>query len=350
LQAAERLKVDVQVFEQSIAIMEGGNFSIDIRCNPIPLKSQAMQDYLTNEIPEISPCQGAYFGNQNQSISDRDAAMIEISGLKVYGVDTQQDTIIAGVEPIGIGMDATLKKLQEILLLSSSQRPIFIGFDVDDTLLGLREDHTKEEFLKERQDLAEAVAQLALEGVKIVIFSDGDSQVTLKRIGYPLMQILQKKKLQEPMTLTFYVNGMITKLKLTNYPDAAPTVAFDADYNAECRLKANCVALLSNLIGGVAENIDGLMLGSGILADYYFGHLTQLNADGLHVRNQDFFPEFLTMLSPKCNVLPPTFNLRDFNSNTGDVSMMSITGLPSAYRPTLIHAIAAQLMNMPPTF
>jgi hypothetical protein len=110
LQAAERLKVDVQVFGQSIAIMEGGNFSIDLRRNPIPLKSQAMQDYLTSEIPGISPCQGAYFGNQNQSVSDRDAVMIEISGLKVYGVDTQQDTIIAGVEPIGIGMDATATK------------------------------------------------------------------------------------------------------------------------------------------------------------------------------------------------------------------------------------------------
>jgi hypothetical protein len=243
----------------------------------------------------------------------------------------------------------TLKKLQEILLLSSSQRPIFIGFDVDDTLLGLKADRTKEEFLKERRDLAEAVAQLAFEGVKIVIFSDGDSQVTLERIGYPLMQILQEKKLQESVTLTFYVNGMITKLKLTTCPETVSTVAFDANYGAECRLKDNCVAFLSNLIGGVAENIDGLMSGSGILADYYFGHLTQLSADGLHVRNQDFFPEFLTMLSPKGNVLPPTFDLRDFNANTGDASMMSITGLPSAYRPTLIRAIAAQLMDTPST-
>jgi hypothetical protein len=83
-------------------------------------------------------------------------------------------------------------------------------------------------------------------------------------------------------------------LKLITYPNTVPTVAFDADYGTECRLKANCVAFLSNLIGGVAENIDGRMLGSGILADYYFGHLTHLSADGLHVRNQDFFPEFIT--------------------------------------------------------
>jgi hypothetical protein len=348
LQSGERLKVDIQIFGQSISIMEGGNFSIDIRHNPFPLKSQAMQDYLTNEIPGISPCQGAYFGNQNQTISDRDAAMVEISGLKVYGVDAKQDTIIAGVEPIGIGMDATLKKLQEILLLSPSQRPIFIGFDVDDTLLGLRMDRTKEEFLKDRRDLAEAIVQLAMEGVKIVFFSDGDSQVTLNRIGYPLMQILQEKKLQKSMTLTFYVNGMITKLKLATYPDTEPTVAIDADYGTECHLKANCVALLSNLIGGVAENINGLMLGSGILADYYFDHLTRLSADGLRMRNQDFFPEFMTIQSLKGNVLPPTFDLRNFNSNTGDVTMMSITGLPSAYRPILIHDIAAQLKDCGP--
>lgn len=83
------------------------------------------------------------------------------------------------------------------------------------------------------------------------------------------MQILQEKKLQESMTLTFYVNGMITKLKLTTYPGTVPTVAFNADYGAEYRLKANCVVVLSNLIGGVTENIDGLMLGSGILGDYY---------------------------------------------------------------------------------
>ncbi len=338
-QAAERLKVYTQVLGQSIAIMEGGNFSIDIRHDPIPLKSHAMQDYLTNEIPGISPCQGVYFGNQNQSLSDRDAAMREIRGLNVYGVDTRQDTIIAGIEPIGIGMNATFKKLQEILLLPFSQRPLFIGFDVDDTLLGLRDDRTKEELLKDRRDLAEAIAQLALEGVKIAIFSDGDSQVTLKRIGYPLSQILQEKKLQETMTLTFYVSGMITKLKLTVFPDALPMVAFDADYKAECRLKPNCVALLSNLIGGIKENAAGQMFGSGILADYYFGHLTQSSADGIHVRNQNFFPEFLTQLSPKGNVLPPTFDLRDFNSDIGDVSMVSITGLPSAYRPILIDAI-----------
>lgn len=344
--AAERLKVDVEVFGQSIAIMEGGNYSIDIRCNPIPLKSQAMHDYLTHEISGISPSQGAYFGNQNQSVEDRDAAMVQICSLKVYGVDTQQDTVIQGVEPIGIGIDATLKKLQEILLLPSSHRPIFIGFDVDDTLIGLRADRTKEEFLNDRRELAEAIAQLALEGVKIAIFSDGDSQGTLKRIGYPLMQLLQEKKVQDSITVTFYVSGMMTKLKLTSDPVNLPTVAFDADYGAECRLKGNCVTFLSNLIGGVAENSDGVMAGSGILADYYFGHFTQLR-DGLHVRNPDFFPEFLTILTPKGNALPPNFGLRDFNSITGDVSMMSITGLPSKYRPTLIHAIATQLMAIP---
>jgi hypothetical protein len=333
----------VQVLGQSIAIMEGGNFSIDIRHDPVPLKSQAMQDYLTNEIPEISPCQGAYFGNQNQSISDRDARMIEINGLKVYGVDIQQDTIITEVEPIGIGMDATLKKLQEILSLPFAERPIFIGFDVDDTLLGLRKDRSKEDFLKDRRDLAETIAKLALEGVKIVFFSDGDSQVTLKRIGYPLTQIIQEKKLQESMSLTFYVSGMMTKMKLTIHSDTTPTVVYDPDYKAECRLKPNCVTLLANLIGRLTENVEGTMLGSGILADYYFRHLTRLSGDGLHVRNQDFFPEFLTQLSPKGNVLPPTFDLRDFNSDIGDVSMLSITGLPSAYRPILIHAIVAEL-------
>lgn len=346
LQAAERLKVDVHVLGQSIAIMEGGNFSIDIRHDPIPLKSQAMHDYLANELPGVSPCQGAYFGNQNQSLADRDAAMIEIDGLKVYGVDARQDTIIAGVEPIGIGMDATLKKLQEISLLPFSRRPTFIGFDVDDTLLGLRADRTKEEFLKERRELAETVAQLAFEGVKIVFFSDGDSQATLKRIGYPLAQLLQEKKVQEPITVTFYVSGMITKLKLTIHPDAMPTVAFDAAYKAECRLPADCVAFLSDLMGAVTENADGQMVGSGILADYYFGHLTQLSEDGVHVRNQDFFPEFLTLLTPKGNVLPPTFDLRDFNSDIGDAAMVSITGIPSAYRPTLIHSIATALITI----
>jgi nitrogenase molybdenum-iron protein alpha/beta subunit len=103
-------------------------------------------------------------------------------------------------------MDATLKKLQEILLLPFSKRPNFIGFDVDDTLLGLRADRTKEELLKERYALAEVIAQLALERVKIVFFSDGDSQITLKRIGYPLMQLV-KENLKKPITFTFKVNS-----------------------------------------------------------------------------------------------------------------------------------------------
>jgi len=69
--ATERLKVETQALGQSITLMEGGNFSIDIRRDPIPLKSHAMQDYLMHEIPEISACQGVYFGNQNQFFSDR---------------------------------------------------------------------------------------------------------------------------------------------------------------------------------------------------------------------------------------------------------------------------------------
>ena len=289
LHAAERLRVDVQVLGQTIAIMEGGNFSIDMRKDPIPLKSHAMQDYLEHDIPGVSADQGVYFGNQNQSLSDRDAAMTQISGLKVYGVDAQQDTIVKGIEPIGVGMDATLKKLEE-MLLDPSQRPSFIGFDVDDTLLGLRADRTKEELLKERRGLAEAIAQLALEGVNIIFFSDGDSQITLKRIGYPLTQIIQGK-VQEAITLTFYVSGMLIKFKLTVHPGTEPTISFDADYTAEYRLRAECVSLLSTIIGGVREGEDGVMQGSGILGDYYFNHLTQLT-DGVYVRNQDFFPNF----------------------------------------------------------
>lgn len=338
-----RMKVLVNVDDETIALMEGGNYSIDIRRDPIPLKSQAMRDFLTMDIPEIPPEEGIYFGNQNQFHDDRDAAMAKINGLKVYGVDEKQETIVEEVEGIGIGMDATLQKLQEIIALPSAERPAFIGFDVDDTLLGLRPDKTKEDLLIERRSIAEIIAKLALEDIHIIFFSDGGSQTTLNRIGYPLAQILQENSLQKPVNLHFYVSGMLTKIKLLITPNNNPEIIFSPYYGKDNRLSPKSVAAMSEIIGRVSESEQGSMHGSGLLGAYYFENLTLQDSNGLCIRNTGFHPEFKTQLTLKGNVTPPTVDVRDFNPAVEDAAMISITGLPSTYRPILIEAIVDML-------
>lgn len=344
-QPPKRLEITLELPNGSLVIKEGGNFSIDIMRAPVPKKSDAMLDYLENEVNGVPAEKGVYFGNQNQSPEDRDAAMRTISGLKVFGVDEKQKTIISGIEPIGPGMDATLKMLQKFLALPKEARPCFIGFDIDDTVLGLRPDRTKEELLKDRRGIAEAMALLALEGTRLAFFSDNDSQTTLKRIGLPLTKILQEKGIIHPILMTFYVSGMATKFKMEALPQGEPKVIYDSNYGSESRLKAENVTELAMIVGDVKENEDGIVSATGIVGEYYTQKLTRLNSQGLFERNTEFYPDFLTHFTAKGNVAPPFVQFRDFNPEKNDATMFTIGGLPSQYRGEMIRNIAEQILK-----
>lgn len=316
----------------SIVIMEGGSFSIDIRQDPLPTKLEAMRNYLESR----SFQNGVYFGDQNQSPDDRDGAIAQIEGLTVYGVDKKQDTIIPTVMPIGIGMEATSKKLKDLL----SNPPAFIGFDVDDTVLGLRGDKSKEELLKERIDIAQSLVQFLLKGTQVVFFTDNDSQVTLKRIAYPLAELMQKYPFEAPLSITFYSSGMVTKMEMTIFPKGTE-IELDQEWGQDWRVNGKTARLLQGILGGVQE-IDGVMVGEGLLGEYYFNKLTFLKS-GQSIRNPDFYPDFLTKLTPQGNTIPPQLEWRDFDGAT--CSMVSITGIPSLYRPVLIEAIMSLLIE-----
>lgn len=337
----EWYKTTVNILGEQFTIMETGKFTIDIRRDPIPIKSDAMRDYLDYE--SFSGVQGAYFGNQNQFPEDRDATMVQIPGLTVYGVDLRQEKVIEGIERIGIGPDATLKKLQEILALPLPQRPVFLAFDIDDTLLGLTKQKTKEELNKERKELGLAIAKLAKEGTQIAFFSDASAQATLVRIGYPLTQMLESLALENPVILTFYSSGMITKFKLIVDYLGEPIVVYQPSFNAHCRIGEEHTKHFLNAIGHVTENESGEMLGSGILKEYYFAHLAVLDENGNYVRNSHFHTEFLTTVSTLGNVIPPKVEVSDYNPIVKDVSKITIVGIPTDYRRTFINLLKEKL-------
>lgn len=337
-------KAGSTLFNHQISVLEGGKFSIDICRSPVPKKSDAMRDYLKTE--GYAAEQGIYLGNQNQSFDDRDAAMCEIEGLAVYGVDENQTTIIPQVTGIGVGIESTLKKLKSILNLPLKERPAFIGLDVDDTILGLRPDKTKEDFLKERHSLAETIAQLALEGTQIVFFSDNDSEVTLKRIGYPLEIILHEKGIDRSLMFTFYVSKMITKVKMNVFPNQKANVQNDPVYGINNRLSTQNLIVLIGILGEVIETETGIITASGLLGSYYTEKLTELAASGHYKRRTEFYPDFITQQTAWGNVAPPQIQVRDFNPQNNDASLISIGGLPSEYRLEMIHEIEDCLRSL----
>lgn len=343
-QAPIKYKAPSILFKNQILVHEGGKFSIDICHSPVSKKSDAMRDYLTTECYVAE--QGVYLGNQNQSFEDRDAAMCEIEGLAVYGVDENQATIIPQVMGIGAGMESTLKKLKSFLDLPPHERPAFIGLDVDDTILGLRPDKTKEDFLKERRSLAETIVELALEGTQIAFFSDNDSEVTLKRIGYPLEIILHEKGIDRPIMFTFYTSKMITKVKMNVFPNRKSVVEYDPIYGINYRLSTQDLVVLVGIIGEVKETETGIIMSSGLLGKYYTEKLAEVEANGRYKRRKEFYPNFITQQTAWGNVSPPQVQVRDFNTQNQDASLISIGGFPSEYRLELIHEIEDCLKSL----
>lgn len=344
IEAEQRTPILLDFLGGIVAISEGGNYSIDVVRTPAPHKSEAMWDYLKKE-NNLRIDKGVYFGNQNQSLGDRDASMAQIPGLVVFGVDANQKGIIPGVQPIGAGVDATFHKLHEFLQKSADERPDFIGFDVDDTLLGLRVDKTKEELLEDRPALADVLVKLILEGIPLVFFSDNGSTVTLKRIAYPLAQMLQECPLPHPVALIFYTSGMLTKITFTVSMQTEPAIEYDTDYGANRRLSAEMVRRLLDVIGGVSEFEGGLLKATGIIGDYYTQILTRKNEHGLFIRREEFCPSFKTQTTLEGNVSPPLVQIREYNTHKEDAAMLSIVGIPSSFRPILIQMIADQLAS-----
>lgn len=199
--------------------------------------------------------------------------------------------------------------------------------------------------MKDRYSLGETLLQLALEGTLLAFFSDNDSEITLKRIGYPLNQLFQQGNLDQPITLHFYTSKMVTKISMKLVKGSDPEIKFDATYGSNCRLDPYTTAFFLLILGEVKETSEGQMTFSGIVGQYYTQNLTLQDEQGLYKRNNDFYPEFKTQMSSYGNVIPPQVQCRDFNPDTQDSAMISIGGVPSGFRAVLIKTILEALQK-----
>ncbi|MDA9101308.1 YvcK family protein, partial [Omnitrophica bacterium] len=331
-EARERISyvADVPLADHSVRqvnVAEGGSFSIDIVLSPAPTKQTAMEDFI--QAGEFRPEEGYFFGNQNQKETDRDATVANIAGLRAMGVDENQEGIIPGVERIGQGPDATLRKLQEILSLPDSHVPKFIGFDIDDTLLGLRPDQSKETLIQDRRPLADTLVKLAVRGIQLIFLSDNDTQTTLKRIGEPLGGLLQVQLQDtETRTLTFYTSKMVTKSEReVSSPGFNDRV--DPLYSHAHRMDSETAGKVLSAIGSVQEQGPGRVVLKGPLGNYY-GRTTEIE-DGMYVLNaktQQTYPQFQLQKSEHGNVIAPQVQVRD-PFEDGSVAGISILPLVS---------------------
>ncbi len=280
-----RLKKTVKVGTTGIEIREGGRSTIDITVDPSPTKLMAMRHFLreTGYLPET----GLYIGNQTSSRDERDGILTAIQGLSVLAVDEDQAAVIPEAVCIGPGMAATRKKLEELTELSDQRLPVFIGLDVDDTILGRKivvdrigtTCMTKEDLLEDRMGIAAAIVALSLRGVRVVFLSDNSADSTRRRIAAPLEQLFAFEKTVEPGMIDFYASGMVTHFRMAGPPGKRVPV-HDSEYGIEHRLSAKVARVLQNLIGTVEESSEGKILASGLLGAYYTTRLANKESSG----------------------------------------------------------------------
>jgi CheY-like chemotaxis protein/glutamate dehydrogenase/leucine dehydrogenase/glutathionyl-hydroquinone reductase/tetratricopeptide (TPR) repeat protein len=332
-----RMNVDVQFKEQVVRFSEAGSYSIDISRSPQPSKLEAVNDLIeSNKIGK----NGIYIGNQNQFPGDRDA-MVKTLGIKVMAVDKNQAGVIDGIEPIGVGIKATHRKLAEILKdhhAKGTPLPDFIVFDVLGTLIGLRPGSKEDEnLLYDHPELAELLLMLAQKGVKLAFTSDTDSQKIKERVGNSLFRLAQYMKSDVPLEFTFYTSGMATKFRYLIYPKDGKLrseIEIDDRYGENYRLYPGTVQKILSLLGNVEENPTGHMKGTGLVWDYYTNRMTILDENGLRSIHPEFkqdYPNWKVDHTIYGNVRPPKPEVRD---QFLDGSATQITWyMPSRYSP-----------------
>ncbi|RKY38601.1 MAG: hypothetical protein DRP72_01485, partial [Candidatus Omnitrophota bacterium] len=249
-------------------IKKGGFVSVDMTLAPAPTKKDAMEDYLKSR--NFSAQNGCYIGNENEK-GGSDAKVAEINGLKVYGVDREQEKIISQVikmSTLGIfqtGPEATQELLNRIL--KGEINVDFIGLDVDGTILGVKivKGRADKEKLKERKGIKNILCQLIGKGKYIVILTDNSKDLTEERIIKPLIEELKTRGMSlKDNQITVYCDGMVTKLTIDkNYQEK-----FDYDYS-KYRIPKEIKEKILEVLGEVKERTDGKIFTKGLLGKFY---------------------------------------------------------------------------------
>ena len=335
----KKMSAVINIEGVDVEVREGGNYSIDFTRAPVPDKAVAMEDFIETlkQDPALNLAGrplGLYFGNQNQSAEDRDAKVARVSGVRVLAVDQNQEGVVAGIERIGAGIDATLAKLEEILALPDDRLPPFIGFDIDDTLLGLKiadGREIKEVLAEDRPALLAVLTKLMARRVKLAFLSDNDSKATLQRVGNPVAEAFRALNtgLQE---IFFYTSGMVTKFKL-QVAAAETTLVNDPTYGSHHRLANATVTAIHSIIGRVIEAADGSIAATGLLGRYYTQRFAKKTPRGYKARQGilNIYPNYTVNETPHGNLATiPTVNPRD-PWDDGSAAQVSVFPIVSRY-------------------
>ncbi|MCK4859124.1 MAG: HAD-IIB family hydrolase, partial [Candidatus Omnitrophica bacterium] len=319
-EAVNTKTIIVDYKDHKLEIRKGGVTSIDITKFPAPTKEEAMRDYLSKTGFRVQ--KGAYFGNET-SPGARDAQLLNIDGLKVYAADEDQNAVDPRAERIGKGVKSVEKKLKEIIvqLKTGKIQPKFLGFDIDDTLLGTKfiEGKAVKETLNDRKTLRKYLAELIQLGVRIVIITDNDIGLTQKRIVQPLMEELKEKNVSfKENQLTFYADGMVTKAILNSQFE----LYLDNDYE-QGRIDRDTKEMLLDILGEIEGGKEGL------LRDWYLNELTE-EKEGKRVLKREImrrYPNFKPPVTSREDVLLEI--QRRSESEDGSVAQISILPIPS---------------------
>ena len=355
-----RLKLNVPVGRTGIEIREGGRSTIDITVAPPPTKLMAMNHFL--EQRGYASAQGIYIGNQTSSKDERDGILTDIQGLTVMAVDEDQSNVIPEAQPIGPGMVATQKKLEELAKLPDDRLPVFVGLDVDDTILGRKivvdvrgtSSMTKEDLLEDRMGIAVAIKALSRRGVHLVFLSDNSADSAQRRIVEPLRKVFIDRQQINNGRIDFYASGMVTKFELAGVP-AGWQLLYDDAYGCEYRLSAVLAGILLDVLGGVVETGSGEVSARGLIGRYYTQRLAERGPGGrfeLRQAIEQVYTGVQLGATRHGNLEYPVVQQRDLFAD-GSVAQISILPIVSSEtvpededeRALLVKAIARALLD-----
>ncbi|MFC1809065.1 hypothetical protein ACFL3D_02940 [Candidatus Omnitrophota bacterium] len=313
----------------------GGQYSIDISKYPARTKVDAMTDYIVTNNLDVT--KGLYIGNQTNSINERDGAVTQIQGITVLAVDENQAEVIpeaSRVRDYGIhstGPDATLEFLKQLLRKSDNELPQFIGFDIDNTILGQRPNLRKEVLFEDRKELAGKILTLMSRGVKIAFFTDADSEKMREQIAIDLRKLVVELNYQGPTTLTFYTSGMVSKFTV-DIANEDLDVTYDKIYGSKHRLTKKVIDALKNVIGAVYEDENGQIVAKGLLGEFYTNVFAEKDDSGkwrLSTKIRETYTLYQPLDTAYGNVLSPVVEIRDEDKKEGTAAQVAIGRLPA---------------------
>ncbi|RKY40126.1 MAG: hypothetical protein DRP76_02615, partial [Candidatus Omnitrophota bacterium] len=282
---------------------EGGAVTIDITKASIlregkyevPTKKEAMEDFIKSY--GYSPEEGVYFGNETSSIDSRDGIVAKIKGLRVYAVDKNQHLVIPQAVPIGVGIEATYRKLKEIA--DNFQNIKFIGMDMDGTILGVKPDKTPET-LDDRKDMLDVLIKLIQKGIHLAVFTDNASKVVIERVLEPLNREIKNRGIEiRDDFMSLYACGMVIKIKVK----ADGSKEYEKEYSQNKVIPKEIREKIIEKIGDKVKIVNDEIVSENLLSKFYNeilfkgkdNKLQKVKAEGYayyRLNEQDKYPDF----------------------------------------------------------